>query len=304
MTTATRPTVKDGYRNIDMDRIEVNPDQPRKHFDEDALEELAQSIRTHGLMQPIVVRPFGDGFQIVAGERRFRACKKVGLTKISARVMTIDDETTAILAITENVARRDMDEMEEANAYGSLVKLGKTIPEMAALFGKSEKWIETSLDMLNLIEQLQWMVAKAQISKNIGVYLSRLSLANQQATLARIMAGEFANNDALMRHCTVVAKVEQQGDGFFGVEVEDELTATRRKARRNEFELAWGKIEGLSVGLTLMMELAAEELAFALAGDTALYAQKLAVLATAVTRVRNNVRQAAAIAKVVLPEGA
>ncbi len=299
MTTATK--TRDGFRDLPLDQIDANPDQPRKNFNEDALIELAESIRRHGVLQPIVVRPLGGRYQIIAGERRWRATKRTGLEKIPARVMTCDDETTMILGITENVARRDMDPMEEANAYGSLRTLGRTIPEIAGLFGKTEKAVETSLDLLVLTEPLQWQVAKGHISKNIGVHLSGLSQAGQHATMVRISDGEFRDNDALIRHVSVMGMVEQQGPGFFDQD-EDPITEARRSARKSEIERAWEKIEGMAAGFEPFLEMAPEDFAFAVGANVALYAAKLDVLTKAVNRMRNNVRQAAAIADVVLPE--
>lgn len=296
--------VEDGYRELALSQIDPNPNQPRKRFDEDALNELATSIRQHGLMQPIVVRPQPDGrFQIVAGERRWRAMHRTDLTKIPARVMTMGDETMMILSITENVARRDMDEIEEANAYASLTALGKTVPEIAGLFGKTEKAVETSLDLLKLVDEVQWLVQTKRISKNIGVHLSRLSLAGQQTTLARIQTGEFADNDALIRHVSVIQQQESQSGLFQDMLVEaDPFTEARRSARRTEIAAAWDRVEKLSGGLTPLLETTPEDIAFAVAGDITLYAARLSALQRAVTRAHNNVRQAAAIAKVVLPE--
>lgn len=298
-------TTQDGYRDVALTAIAPNPNQPRKHFDDEALDELAASIRQHGLMQPIVIRPMVDGaYQIVAGERRWRAAQRAGRATIAARVMTIDDETTTILAITENVARRDMNEMEEANAYASLTALGKTPAEIADLFGKTVKAIETSLDLLNLVAEIQHLVSTGAVSKNIGVHLSRLEPAQQQATLVRVQAGEFRDNDALIRHVSVMAMVQDQGVGMFGGMFEelDPITEARRATRRSEIERAWAKVEALAAGLGTFMELAPEEIAFAVGHDIQTYAAKMDLLTTAVNRVRNNVRQAAAIAKVALPE--
>ena len=108
-------------RHVDIDQIKADPRQPRQRFDEAALEDLASSIRTAGLMQPIVLRPLpAGGFQIVVGERRWRAAQKVGLTQVPAVVRDIDDQTAAEWALIENIQREDLNPMERANAFRRL----------------------------------------------------------------------------------------------------------------------------------------------------------------------------------------
>ena len=109
--TQSRP---DGVREIEIGRIKPSPVQPRVQFDEDAINELADSIAQRGVLQPILVRPIDDGFEIVAGERRWRAAQKARLHKIPALVRDIDDSTTAEIALIENVQREDLNAIEEA----------------------------------------------------------------------------------------------------------------------------------------------------------------------------------------------
>jgi ParB family transcriptional regulator, chromosome partitioning protein len=302
MTTAT---ISQPTETLPISSVFPHPNQPRKHFDEDALDELAESIKQHGLMQAIVVRPMDGNYQIVAGERRWRASQRAGLTTIEAKVMSLSDEDTLILSITENVARREMNTMEEAGAYGELVKLGRTPSEIAKLFGKTEFMVSWHLELLKLIDQAQWLVAKGHISREMGGSLALLNPENQQAVLKRIQAGQFATNDECYRYCQVVQQTEQQGNGFFAeIMAADPITEKRRAARRSELERAWAQIEKLAGALTPFMEADAEDLAFALGGDMPLYAAKMDVINTAIQRTRKTVRMAAAISKVAATEGA
>ena len=108
-----------GVREIDIARIRPNPDQPRMQFDEDSLDELAQSIRERGVLQPILLRPHGDGFQIIAGERRWRAAQRAQLHAMPAIVREIDESTTAELALIENIQRQDLNPLRRRKATGS-----------------------------------------------------------------------------------------------------------------------------------------------------------------------------------------
>ena len=133
-------TVKDnGVETIKISLIEPKSDQPRKYFDEESLEQLADSIKQHGLLQPIIVRRIGGGFfQIVAGERRWRASKMAGLTEIPAIIIEADEMKASELAIIENVQREDLNPYEEAVAYKALMDTyGLTQEEVAARVGKS-----------------------------------------------------------------------------------------------------------------------------------------------------------------------
>ena len=287
---------------LELKRTDIypNPDQPRKNFNEDALDELADSLHQHGLLQPLVVRPDGQGrYQIVAGERRWRAAERAGLDVLPCSVIEgLADEEAMVLSITENVARVDMDEMEEAGAYASLRTMGRSVEEIAKLFGKTQRWIESSLELLNCAEPVRWLVSKKQLSKNAGVYISRLAANSQMDVLRRMNNGEFGDTDALLRHCVVVEKIEAQPNLF--EPTEDLLTTTRRQAVKSELDTAWQKLDKVAPALQLFMEMAPEEMAFALNGDLALYMARADTLMTCVNRVRNTLRDAAAIKNVVL----
>lgn len=163
---------------IPIDKIRPNPDQPRKHFDEAALTELAESIDELGMLQPIAVRVDGEGYLIVAGERRWRAAQQAGLVEIPAVVLQVSDDEAFIAAIAENVNREDMSPIEEARAFAVLLE-SRDKDEVAKLFGKSRTYIETRVFLLRLDEELQHFVARGQISMAVGWHLARLSPAAQ-----------------------------------------------------------------------------------------------------------------------------
>jgi ParB family chromosome partitioning protein len=128
---------RSGVRDIDIVRIRPNPNQPRQHFDEAALDELAQSIADKGVLQPILLRPAGDGFEIIAGERRWRAAQKAQLHQIPALIRELDDATTAEVALIENIQRSDLNAIEEADAYKQLIlKYSHSQDEVGRLVGK------------------------------------------------------------------------------------------------------------------------------------------------------------------------
>ena len=146
--------------------IDPKGDQPRKYFDKDALEELAASIVENGLLQPILVREYGEGrYQIIAGERRFRASKLAGLTEIPAIILDRDNRSVAQIALIENIQREDLNPIEEAMAYKSLKdEYGMTQEELSDKIGKSRSAVANSLRLLDLPEAILTMVATKELS--------------------------------------------------------------------------------------------------------------------------------------------
>lgn len=145
-----------GVAQIPLEMIRPNPAQPRRHFDEGKLEELAASLKTKGVLQAILVRPDPNGgpkFQIIAGERRYRAAKRAGLLSIPAVVREVDELELLEVGIIENVQRADLNPIEEAEAYGALIKrFGRTQESLATSVGKSRAHIANTLRLLNLSE--------------------------------------------------------------------------------------------------------------------------------------------------------
>ena len=145
--------------------VDPKSDQPRKYFDKEALEDLASSILKNGLLQPILVREFEGRYQIIAGERRFRASKLAGLTEIPAIVLDRDNKAAAQIALIENIQREDLNPLEEAMAYQSLKEeYGMTQEELSEKIGKSRSAIANSLRLLDLPEAILTMVATKELS--------------------------------------------------------------------------------------------------------------------------------------------
>lgn len=147
-------TDEKGVVTLRLTEIEPNRNQPRTNFDEDALAELAESIEKHGLIQPIVVRPASSGvYQIVAGERRWRACRMAGLTEVPVVIKELDDQNYYEIALIENLQREDLNAVEEAQGYRTLIdSYGLTQEQVAESVGKSRSAVTNALRLLNLDE--------------------------------------------------------------------------------------------------------------------------------------------------------
>ena len=154
-----------GVREIEIGRIRPNPEQPRAQFREEAIDELADSIAERGVLQPILLRPHADGFEIVAGERRWRAAQRARLHTIPALVREIDDSTAAEIALIENIQRQDLNAIEEAQAYKRLVdEFSHTQEELARIVHKSRSHVANLLRLLDLPAKVQIMVGAGELS--------------------------------------------------------------------------------------------------------------------------------------------
>jgi len=151
---------------LPLERVEPREGQPRDRFDEDALRELAESISRYGLLQPITVRPLADGFyQIVAGERRWRAARLAGLRELPARIVTADERRTAEMALVENLQREDLNPLEEARGYQTLIeRFGLTQEEAARSVGRSRPAVANALRLLNLPPSVLPLLEEGQLS--------------------------------------------------------------------------------------------------------------------------------------------
>lgn len=154
------------YRRLRVEEIIPNPHQPRVNFDESALEELAASVAEVGVLQPVVVRPLDDGrYALIAGERRWRAARRVGLTEIPAMVRTVDDQASLTQALIENLQRQDLTPLEEAAAYQELLEEhGMTHEQVATSVGKSRPAVSNTLRLLQLPLPIQGMVERGELS--------------------------------------------------------------------------------------------------------------------------------------------
>lgn len=154
-----------GRFEAEVGKVRPNPYQPRKSFDDERLQELAQSIRQHGVFTPILVKKSVGGYELIAGERRLRAAKLAGLKKIPAILMEFDDQQMMEIALLENIQREDLNAIEEAQAYEKLIqKLGYTQEELASRIGKSREHVANLLRLLKLPAKLQAYVVSHQLS--------------------------------------------------------------------------------------------------------------------------------------------
>jgi ParB family chromosome partitioning protein len=161
----SKPSASGGVREVDIARIRANPNQPRVQFDEAALEELADSIRERGVLQPILLRPDGEDYMIVAGERRWRAAQRARLHAIPAIVRVIDESTTAELALIENIQRQDLNPLEEAEGFRQLIaQHGHTQDGVARIVHKSRSHVANLLRLLDLPEFVRKSLLQGDIN--------------------------------------------------------------------------------------------------------------------------------------------
>jgi len=171
------------YKMLPLHKVEPNPDQPRRDFDEEELEALADSLMTHGMIQPLTVRELPSGYyQIIAGERRWRAARIAGLEEVPAVIMEADDKKTMELALIENLQRQDLNPVEEAMGYHSLMAdYGLTQEETASRVGKSRPAVANALRLLSLNPEVLLMVRKGTLSA--GHARAVLSLKSEKLQL-------------------------------------------------------------------------------------------------------------------------
>jgi ParB family chromosome partitioning protein len=181
-------------RELDLDLIEANPDQPRRLFDEEALEEMAQSIIQHGVIQPIVVTPMGQKYQIVAGERRFRAAIKAGLKTIPAIIRTLSDQNKLELSLIENIQRRDLNALETATAYLKLRdQFNLSLEQIGTrVGGKSVSSISNTLRLLRLPESVRRALQSGQLREGQARPLIGIDEEVVEAVLPRIISEEWS----------------------------------------------------------------------------------------------------------------
>ena len=178
-------------REIPLDRLEADPRQPRRSIDQLRLQELADSIRIHGVVQPVLVRALPEGrYQIIAGERRWRACALLGRSTLPAIVREVDDANAREIALIENLQREDLDPLEEAEAYQQLLtELGLTQEELSRRIGKSRSQIANHIRLLQLSPEEQELLRQGVLSRGHAKALLALPDPEQRQTLA-VLAGK------------------------------------------------------------------------------------------------------------------
>lgn len=185
---------KDSIINIDISLIIPNKEQPRQNFEEEALEDLANSIKIYGLLQPIILRKVEKKYEIVAGERRWRACKIAGLKEVPALIKELSQQESAKIALIENIQREDLNPIEEAMAYKKLMEDFKLTQEDVSLqVGKSRSYIANSIRLLNLDENITNFVAQGKLTTGHGKALLGIKDKNEQLKAAEKIINEKLN---------------------------------------------------------------------------------------------------------------
>lgn len=188
-----------------IDHLQPNPYQPRKNFPEEKIAELTQSIKTYGLMHPIIVRPAGRAYQIVAGERRVIACKNLGWKTIPSIVRELSDSAVAAMALIENLQRENLGYLDEAEGYARLIRTFNLTQEvLAQRLGKSQSTIANKMRLLKLPEEVKELLVKEQLSERHARALLRIGSKGQQ----KKMVMEIIRDDL------TVSDTEKRIDGF------------------------------------------------------------------------------------------
>jgi ParB family chromosome partitioning protein len=188
---------------LNIKEVVPNVNQPRRNFDPEKLAELTASIKEHGLVQPIVVRPYNGSYQIVAGERRYRACKQLGLKTIPAIIKNLSDEEVTEISLIENIQRQELNPIEEARAYKRLVdEFGLTQEEIAKKVSKSRPFIANFLRLLNLSKEVLDLVEKGDIS----VGHARALLTLNDPSMQFIVASKIINENLTVRETEKLTK--------------------------------------------------------------------------------------------------
>jgi len=197
------PTGATSMVELEIGQVRPNPRQPRRAFDDEAIQRLAESVKADGVVQPIVVRDVGDGYEIVAGERRWRAARLAGLRAIPAIVRSADDRELLILALAENVAREDLNPIDQARAYAVLAdELDLTQTEIARRVGKSRPAVANTMRLLELPDDVLELIAAGDLSEGHGRALLLASGQDERSSLARTAVSRGWS----VRECEAAAK--------------------------------------------------------------------------------------------------
>ncbi|MGM0420022.1 MAG: ParB/RepB/Spo0J family partition protein [Bacillota bacterium] len=229
---------ENNLREIKVESIEPNPYQPRQEFSEDELEDLANSIRTNGVLQPIILTSMDDGYFLVAGERRWRAAKMAGLSTIPAIIHDLEEEQMMELALVENIHREDLNPLEEARAYQQLIdKFNITQAALAERLGKSRSTITNSLRLLNLSDEVQNKLLEGKLSAGQARALAGLDSASEQREVAEtIIAREMNVREAEKLVSDIKAKRNKETereDVFDQLEDLDDINKSAQEQAEN-----------------------------------------------------------------------
>ena len=219
---AAQTSVSEGVQQIAVTAITPNPQQPRRYFDPVMLTELAESLKSHGMLEPVIVRPMKGQFELVAGERRWRAAREANLTSIPAIVREMDDRQALELAIIENVQREDLNAMEEAEAYQRLAQeFSLTQDEIAGRVGKQRSTVANRMRLLELEPEIQQQVLKGSISAGharallavpAGVVRMKLAKRVTDSGLSVRQVEQIARKDGTAQRRKRIQKVKHAGE--------------------------------------------------------------------------------------------
>ncbi|MGE5585323.1 MAG: ParB/RepB/Spo0J family partition protein [Bacillota bacterium] len=246
------PEAVERVQDLPIDRIQPNPYQPRKRFDDARLGELAESIRVHGIVQPLVVRKAGDGYELVVGQRRLLAAKMAGLAEVPVVVSDLGDAEMIQVALIENLQREDLNPMEEAESYRRLVEeFGLTQDELAGVLGRSRPSIANTLRLLNLQPEVQEVVSRGTISMgHARALLAIQDSALQVEACRRIVDQELSvrETEELVRRVLASGRVGVKGEDEKQERPRDpEITSLEEKLRRafgTQVRIVQGKKKG------------------------------------------------------------
>lgn len=235
-------TIEDGTTTLPLEEIIPNKEQPRKQFDEDALADLADSIAQHGVLQPLLVRPMPDGsYQLVAGERRFRASRMAGLTEVPVTIRDMDEQEAAELALIENLQREDLNPMEEALGYQTLMDTyGMTQEDTARVVNKSRPAVANALRLLNLPQSVAELVSAGRLSAGHA----RTVLAFEGAEAQEAAATAAVEKGLSVRELERMAKAAKAAP-------KKDKSPVRRDSFYDEVELALRENLGRQVKVTV-----------------------------------------------------
>jgi len=247
---------KDRILQLDIDKIKVNPFQPRKNFDESELNELIDSIKEYGIIQPLIVSQSGDGFELIAGERRLRAAKKMNLNKVPAIVRDANEQEKLEVALIENIQREQLNLIDTAAAYHRLMgEFNLTQEEVAKKVSKSRPSVANTLRLLNLPQEIQVALIEGQITEGHAKYLLGIEGEEKQTNLFRKilhnnLSVKDTNNEARRMGGTKAARIKiNYADKdkefalrqFFGTKVE-----VKRKGKGGQIIIEFFSEEELS----------------------------------------------------------
>jgi ParB family chromosome partitioning protein len=203
--TEKKKAPKGEIDKVNINQIKPNRNQPRKNFNQDKLDTLAESIKNHGVLQPIVVRTIEEGYEIIAGERRWKACRQAGLKEIPCIIKDIDEKGRMEIALIENLQREDLNPIEEALAYKTLIEAYKlTQEQISSSIGKSRPYIANIVRLLNLTEEVRDMVIKNLLSNGHARALLRIEDPKTQKQIGEKI---IENNLSVRETEGLVAKI-------------------------------------------------------------------------------------------------